>query len=117
MIDHIHDKIIALPIEVLNQRCTMYNRLCKDKLFVWLGTNTAQPQLLVLNWSCRYMCIKWLHGANREDSVCNGTRKDETELGEDGATEHLHNDRVVSFMVMKTRAAVDQVFVLLPVDL
>jgi hypothetical protein len=58
-----------------------------------------------------------LDGTDREGPVCNRTRENKKKLGKNKAVEGLHDDEVTSLVAMKSWAAVEIVFVLLPVDL
>ena len=64
-----------------------------------------------MDWS-----IEGSHQTDGENSVSNRTRKYKQELSKDAAVGCLHNHAVASFVVMKARATMNNIDVLIEVN-
>jgi hypothetical protein len=64
-----------------------------------------------MDWS-----IEGSHQADSENSVSNWTRKYKQQLSEDAAIGCLHNHEVVLFVVMKVRATINEVYILIEIN-
>ena len=71
---------------------------------------------MILNGQCTDWSIKGSHQADGENSVSNRTRKYKQDLSEDAAIGCLHNHKVASFTVMKARATMNNIDVLIEVN-
>ncbi len=116
VINNIHNKVIISLIKVLDQGCTMYDTSGKDKRGVWLGMNVVESQITILDRQCTDWSIKGSHQADGESSVSNRTRKYKQDLSEDAAVSCLHNHKVMSFAVIKARATINDIYVLIEVN-
>ncbi len=76
----------------------------------------VESQIMILNGQCTDWSIKGSHQADGENSVSNRTRKYKQELSKDAAVGCLHNHTVMSFAVMKARATMNNINVLIEVN-